>query len=168
MRLMTVVSLLLVGSQALAQGSARLGDRVRIEAPKAGYKVLVGEVSATTPDVISVKAAGYADEVAVRRADITGIHRSVESRQNKTRGAAIGGTLGLFGALSFAKAPLQPGTGTDAQKSFSARNTAIGGVVGAGLGAFIGSFIRTDDWTPIAAAANAGGVTPALGVSVRF
>jgi carbonic anhydrase/acetyltransferase-like protein (isoleucine patch superfamily) len=169
MRLLVVVLLVALCSPASGQRPVRLGDRVRIQAPRAGYRNLVGEVTATTPDVVSVKSREYVDDVAVRRADIVNIQRSIGSRTNVSRGVVIGGSLGLFSALWFAQSPPPPGSSSlDGRKTFSAKNTAIGGIVGAGLGAMVGALVRSDTWIPVSAAVSAGATTPALGFSIRF
>src|SRR5215208_3588865 len=111
-----LLSLLLCAGPLWAPGErvATLGDRVKVLAPKAGYKKITGEVVATTPDALSLRVKGAETEVPVARAQIDRLFLSVASHRNIQRGAAIGAILGLGGYLWFGPRELDatalPGT----------------------------------------------------------
>lgn len=138
-----------------------LGDRVRIVAPETGYKQLVGQVTATTPDALSLKVEGSVGEFEVSRSDILSISRSVGHRRNTVRGIRVGLPVGAFAGIWFG--PKQKTVnGAPVGGSPVPRNALTGGVGGVILGALFGSFIRSDDWVPILAQPKSAGL------SIRF
>lgn len=159
-------SLLLIvafASPLLAQSDrvVTLGDRVRIVAPETGYRKLVGDVVATTPDALSLKVDGSVGEFEVARDDILTISRSVGHTRNTLRGIRVGLPAGAFAGIFFG--PKQkPGEG-----SAVPRNALVGGVAGVIGGAIIGSFVRSDEWVPILAQPKSSGPLGA-GLSIRF
>lgn len=72
----------------------------------------------------------------------------VDQRRNKLKGALIGALA--FGAMSFAW-PVDPDFCGENTTNFCSRGEAVAGgvLVGAGIGALIGHFIKTDRFTPI-------------------
>lgn len=127
-----------------------LGDRVRIVAPETGYKQLVGQVTATTPDALSLKVDGSVGEFDVSRGDILSISRSVGHRRNTLRGLRVGLPVGAFAGIWFG--PKQKiVNGAPVGGSPVPRNALAGGVAGVMLGALFGTLIRSDDWEPILA-----------------
>lgn len=161
--LRSLVLLVAVASPLAAQPDrlVALGDRVRIVAPETGYKRLVGQVLATTPDALSLRVDGSVGEFEVARSDILSISRSVGYRRNTLRGIRIGVPVGAFAGLWFG--PKQKVVdGAPVGGSPVPRNALTGGVAGVLIGALLGSFIRSDDWVPILAQPG----TP--GLSLRF
>lgn len=143
-----------------------LGDRVRIVAPETGFKKLVGEVVATTPDALSLKVDGSVGEFEVSRADILSISRSVGHRRNTLRGIKVGLPVGAFAGIWFG--PKQKLVdGNPVAGSTVPRNALRGGIAGVILGAIIGSITRTDDWEPILARPKGAG-SPSAGLSIHF
>ncbi|MEO5567498.1 MAG: hypothetical protein ABIR92_03350 [Gemmatimonadaceae bacterium] len=159
----TLMVLFAVASPLLAQPdrAVALGDRVRIVAPETGYKQLVGQVTATTPDALSLKVDGSVGEFEVSRGDILSISRSVGHRRNTLRGIRVGLPVGAFAGIWFG--PKQKiANGAPVGGSPVPRNALAGGVAGVLLGALFGTFIRSDDWVPILAQPKSAGL------SVRF
>ena len=141
--------LVLAAVPLLAQTERRaaLGDRVRVEAPEAGYGRLTGLVTATTPDAIQVRLES-GTEVAVMREHIDAMFLSLSTRRNTTRGAVIGAVLGgavafLFGPKEVT--PTQP-AGTGKVPTINVISATVGG---AGLGALIGYYTRSDNWVAL-------------------
>lgn len=143
---------LFLASPLLAQseGAATLGDRVLVIAPESGYEKLVGRVTATTPDLISLKVDGAVGEFYVQRSQVVAIYRSIARHRRTKRGLLIGIPIGAFAGIWFG--PKAGDRSYDqSYRSPVPRNAAIGGLTGAVLGSAIGFAIRQDVWTPIRA-----------------
>jgi hypothetical protein len=125
-----------------------LGDRIRVHAPESGYEKLVGRVTATTPDAISMKVDGAAGEFHVRREQILFMYKSAGRKRNTMRGLALGAPIGLGLAIWFGPKSGSPTGGNTAYKTNVPRNAAAGAIAGALLGAGIGFTVRTDTWVP--------------------
>jgi hypothetical protein len=139
---------LFVAVPLYAQDAVALGDRVRIHAPESGYDKLVGRVTATTPDVISLKVDGAAGEFFVRREQIVFVYKSAARKRKTVRGLALGAPIGLGLGIWF-------GPKSDGERAYDAgysskvpRNAAVGAVAGAIIGAGIGFLTRADAWVP--------------------
>ena len=159
----SLMLLVAAASPLLAQPDrvVALGDRVRIVAPETGYKQLVGQVTATTPDALSLKVDGSVGEFEVSRTDILSISRSIGHRRNTLRGIRIGLPVGAFAGLWFG--PKQKVVnGAPVGGTTVPRNALTGGVAGVMLGALFGSFIRSDEWVPILPQPKSAGL------SIRF
>ena len=128
---------------AQVERKAALGDRVRIEASKAGYGRLTGEIISTTPDVLQLRLDGRTTEVAVQRAQIDELLLSVASRRNTVRGASIGALIG--GAAAFLYGPRKR-TSINDPGTRSPINTISGLIGGAAVGALVGHYTRSDSW----------------------
>jgi hypothetical protein len=139
-----ILTLLAAPLLAQTERSAALGDRVRLKAPKAGYRQLTGEVIATTPDVIQLRLDGGPTEVAVQRVEIQELLLSIASRRNAQRGAVIGTVTGAVVAFLYGPkhqdTPYSPPTRTPVINIISA---AIGG---GAIGGLIGYYTRSDTW----------------------
>lgn len=156
----SLMLLIAAASPLLAQPDrlVALGDRVRIVAPETGYKQLVGQVTATTPDALSLKVDGSVGEFEVSRSDILSISRSVGHRRNTLRGIRVGLPVGAFAGIWFG--PKQKFVNGDpVGGSPVPRNALAGGVAGVILGAVFGTFIRSDDWEPILAQPKSAGLS---------
>jgi len=141
----------LIAAPLLGQGDrvVTLGDRVRIVAPKAGYKKITGNVVSTTPDVVSISLERSPTEIAVPRDHIDRLFLSVNSRRNAGKGAILGAAVGAGFALWFGpKEGVVPGSTVETGKG-STKNLVTGAISGAALGALIGYFARTDDWVEL-------------------
>lgn len=152
-----LLALLLCAPPILAQGSrvATLGDRVKVYAPKAGYSKIIGEVVATTPDVLSLRVKGADPEVPVPRAQIDKLFLSLASHRNIGKGAALGGLLGLGAYIWFGPRELDATTPSATRQSgkISTTNLLTSTVGAAVIGGFVGNFARSDVWAPITPAA---------------
>ena len=143
-----VVLLSLLASPLLAQSDRQvtLGDRVRIVAPKAGYGQVTGNVTATTPDVLSISVGRQATEVAVPRERIDKLFLSVGGKRHTARGALLGGALGAGIAIWFGpREDSAPGTTIETGRG-SRKNLVTAAVGGVALGALIGYATKTDTW----------------------
>jgi hypothetical protein len=132
---------------AQTERRATLGDRVRLNAPDAGYRRLTGQVIATTPDALQLRLDG-GTEVAVMRAHIDEMFLSLSTRRNTTRGAVIGAIVGGVGALLYGPkqvTPTQP-AGTGKVPTINIVTAVVGG---AGVGALMGYYTRTDRWVAL-------------------
>jgi hypothetical protein len=123
-----------------------LGDRVRVVAPKAGYKKLVGRVTSTTPDALSIQLDRPATEVDVERSKIEELYLSVATRRNTLPGAAIGAMIG--GASAFLWGPKKP---LESNPTVTAGHTATRNIVSAAIGsaaigALVGYYTHRDTW----------------------
>jgi hypothetical protein len=133
-------------SPLLAQTERRaaLGDRVRIEAARAGYGRLTGQVTATTPDAIQVLLQN-GTEVAVMRQQIDRMFLSLRARRNTTRGAVLGALLVGSGTFLFGPKKVSATQPQGAGK-VPATNVVSATIAGAGVGALIGYYTRSDTW----------------------
>jgi hypothetical protein len=145
-RSILLLSLCATSLMAQTEQAVTLGDRVRILAPRAGYRQITGNVVATTPDVLSITIDRSATEVAVPRERIDKLLLSVDTKRHVPTGAFVGAALGAGLALWFGpKESTVPGSTVQAGRG-STRNLVTGTIGGAALGALIGYFARTDTW----------------------
>jgi hypothetical protein len=141
--------LVLWAAPLLAQTARRatLGDRVRVNAPDAGYRRLTGQVIATTPDALQLRLDG-GTEVAVMREHIDKMFLSLNTRRNTTRGAVIGAMIGGVAAFLYGPKQItanqQPGSG-----KVPTINIVTAAVGGAGAGALMGYYTRSDLWVAL-------------------
>lgn len=153
----SLLALSLSAAPLLAQGTrvATLGDRVKVYAPKAGYKKITGQVVATTPDVLSLRVKGAESEVPVARAQIDQLYLSLGSRSNIKRGAGLGGLVGLTAYMLFGPRELDATTpaATTQSNKISTTNLVTSTVGGAVIGGLVGNFARSDLWLRITPAA---------------
>ena len=141
--------LMLWAAPLLAQTVRRatLGDRVRVTAPDAGYDRLIGQVIATTPDALQLRLDG-GTEVAVMREQIDMMFLSLSTRRHTTRGAVVGGVIAGMAAFLYGPKQLSPNQapGTGKVPTINIVTAAVGG---AGVGALIGYYTRTDRWVSL-------------------
>jgi hypothetical protein len=151
------MALLFCAAPLLAQGSrvANLGDRVKVYAPKAGYKKITGQVVATTPDILSLRVKGAESEVPVARAQIDQLYLSLGSHSNIRRGIGLGALAGLTAYMLFGPRELDATTpaATTQSNKISTTNLVTSTVGGAVIGGFVGNFARSDVWLRITPAA---------------
>jgi hypothetical protein len=152
-----LLALFLCAAPLLAQGGrvATLGDRVKVHAPKAGYKKITGEVVATTPDILSLRVKGADSEVPVARTQIDQLYLSLGSHANVRRGIGLGALAGLTAYMLFGPRELDattPGATTQSNK-ISTTNLVTSTAGGAVIGGLIGSLARSDIWVRITPAA---------------
>jgi hypothetical protein len=148
--------LAVVAGPALAQNAriATIGDRVRVVAPQSGHRTLVGVVTATTPDFLSLNVDGSVGEFSVRRDQIRAIDLSETTRRHAVRGAVVGGLAGLVVAHLFGpKKDAIQGIPNEVGSTTTTKNLITGTVTGAAFGALAGRFVKTDVWLPISPAA---------------
>lgn len=137
------------------------GVRVRITGPcladlpsgPAQCAIVLGRLRSWTPDTVVVQQRSGADR-AVFRGDVKRVDVSDGIRSRKLLGTAVGAGVGL--AVGFAARCTSEGTG-DSQsldyfgctilRSFFVPVTTL---VGAGLGLFVGSLIRSERWVSLA------------------
>jgi hypothetical protein len=141
--------LLLAATPLAAQGVPVVpGDRIRVHAPASGYDRLTGEVTETTPDLISMKVDGAAGEFYVRREQILLLYKSASRHRNTRKGIAGGAVVGAALGMWFG-----PKGGERAfDESYTPpvlRNAAIGGLAGALIGAGAGFLKRSDRWVHV-------------------
>ena len=178
-RTLLVLSLV---SLAAAQGSQAQQDTTglvpgrRIRVHQQDNHTLVGNfASMDSASLALVTTAG--DTVQVPRGDIAGLDLSQGSKSNAGKGALTGLLIGAAGGalIGVASSSADDGDFID----FSAGEYAVGigavfGVLGAGVGALIGSGSRSDKWAPTAwptlsvLPAGPDGHRVALGVQLRF
>ena len=144
-----LVLLLLPASLAAQMRSVRIDDRVRIYAPRAGYDRITGSVASTTPDVIGLKIDKLTPEIGIARDQIDQIFISIASRRNVAKGAFIGAILGGGGAFVFGPKSSSPQAPTIESGHGSTKNVVTGTLLGAGIGAFIGYYARSDTWLKV-------------------
>jgi len=130
---------------AQTERTAALGDRVRISAPKAGYRRLTGNIIGTTPDVLQLRLEGGPTEVAVQRTQITELLLSINTRRNTIRGVFFGTLTGAAIAYLYGPKPQRAAyeTGTGRTPTINIISGAVGG---AAIGGLIGHYTRSDLW----------------------
>lgn len=142
--------MLLVAAPLAAQpaGSVIPGDRIRVHAPASGYDKLVGRVTQTTPDLISMRVDGAAGEFYVRREQILFLYKSASRHRNTRKGMVAGVVIGAGLGMWFG-----PKGGERAfDESYTPpvlRNAAIGGLAGGLIGAGAGFLKRSDRWVHV-------------------
>jgi hypothetical protein len=146
----SVLLMLACAAPIAAQSRAiALGDRVKVFAPKAGYPRVIGTVAATTPDVLAVKQDRSMTEIPMPRFQIEELYLSTDSHSNVMKGTFIGAALFAGGAIWFGpRAPTRQAPGIESGR-VSTQNVVVGAAVGAGFGALIGHFVRTDTWVRV-------------------
>jgi hypothetical protein len=131
-----------------AQEEAGVGSRIRILLPPPASDLLVGTLVESRPDSLRVETAS-GDVLAVSRTAINRLQVSRGRHSKAGLGALIGLATGLGGGLV---------AGTIAHRETQFINittggvvliTALGGAVGAGLGALIGSAFKADRWETV-------------------
>ena len=131
----------------------KAGDRVRVMAPSVSGSPFVGTFAAVEADSLVVH-----DSVDIWRLSLASVEQVDLSRGRKSH-TLLGAGIGFLVGGGVAVALLYTGGSTslcDQSANQDAMNpgeciglTALGGVAGAGLGAIIGGFIRTERWQGI-------------------
>jgi len=128
----------------------RVGDRVRLSvvpvagptAEASGPKRLVGSLMRLTADSAAVYDDERAETVAVALDAVRGIEISHGRHGHGGRGALIGLAAGLAGGVA------SESSGGD-YKGLAVGALGLGGaLVGTGVGALVGSLIRSERWGP--------------------
>ena len=146
---MMILAVCCAASSAAQSRPITLGDRVRVLAPKAGYPSLTGTVVSTTPDVLALTPDRSTTEVAVARNQIDRLYRSIATRTNTAKGTFIGAVLFGGGAIWFGPKSSTRTAPTIESGSGSTRNVIVGAAIGAGFGALIGHFVKSDTWVSV-------------------
>lgn len=129
---------------AMADESPKVGDRVRITAPKASSDAFEGTLTRINDKSLTILSS--ADKVS--REIPLSIIESVEIARGKTSrmrggaiaGAAIGGGLGLM-------ASNPPSSAT--KFGIDAGSMLVGVAAGGAIGALVGGMLTTDQWIPV-------------------
>jgi len=140
----------------MAQVAPSAGDRVRLQSPDS--VVLVGVISAVTPESIVFRENGTDLEVVIPLAEAAGLERSLGRR--RSFGKYFWGTVGLSAAVGglgyglswspctetgFLACFLEPDSRTEA----FGWGLAGGTLVGVPLGVIIGLGVRSEEWEPL-------------------
>jgi hypothetical protein len=133
--------------------SVKAGDRVRVMAPSVSVSPFVGTFVAIEADSLVVH-----DSVHTWRLSLASVEQ-VDFSQGRKSHTLLGAGIGFLVGGGVAVALLYTGGSTslcDQSANQDAMNsgeciglTALGGLAGAGLGAIIGGFIRTERWQGI-------------------
>ncbi len=116
-----------------------VGERVRVTARELDVDRYDGRVAALTPDTLTV------DSLAIPIAVLTRLDVHRGRKGNASLGASIGMFSGGAGFLVLSLATCEDGFIFD-KGECTAFGALFGLVAGAGLGAIIGAFVRTDRW----------------------
>lgn len=166
-----------LAASAQREGSAAVGDRVRIRAPESGYETVVGRVVSTDAHRIHVKVEGANGLFYMRRDLIEHIDVSVQRRRHVLGGMAIGGLNGIFFGVGLSGMKTNEDSPGLSKRTRSPAMTGaiVGALVGTTLGGVGGFFLRTDDWRAISNNEIATGLSPhpvprrtGLGLSIPF
>ena len=142
------------------------GVRVRVTAPDCGLRSEATDFRAFRADTLVLETT----ECAL--ASVTRLDVSRGQKSNAVVGFFVGAGLGLVGSLAVCNF-------TDTCQVFSDNDVrgdvvAVTAAMGAGVGAIVGYFIKTDSWEEVPLERLRVGLTPqrdgrfALGFSVRF
>ena len=126
------------------------GDVIRVQRMDGRAKWVAGAVVGGNSDSIRFVAARSTDTTAVALADLRRWEVSRGTRRRTGRGALHGLFYGAFtSGLAAMMVPAPEASGMSAG-GFYGVVAAAGGVLGAGVGALIGSRQRTHRWEPVA------------------
>jgi hypothetical protein len=149
----------------------RRGTRVRVFAPSIDRRGLVGNLVALARDTLAILPSGRPDTVLVAFPDITRLEESVRQHSRTLEFAGIGLLVGAAGGaiMGLARGADDP-TWWERSNSGEARINAVGfGIVGAIVGAVIGSNHPTELWAPLRlSAGNRVGLSPRCGSRVAL
>jgi hypothetical protein len=172
----------LLGSDAFAQHTVAIGDRVRVTL-RDGTEPVIGTITRHTAERLVLASRGRQDSIAlplrtVERIDLSRGRSPAWSRA--LMGGAIGGTIGaLSGALAgpfvmnrecLTLRKTSDDLATCGHALFDGDQRAKAAVVGSIAGAIIGSFVAlvtgSERWENVTALPGPDGVT--VGMSLRF
>lgn len=135
------------------------GDRVRIHG--AG-SAIVGEFSGMVGDTVVLKTVAGSQEIPRDR--ITGVEISVGRKGNALSGMLIGTGVGVVTGLMVDAGGDDSSTSSIgdrvADEMFGTAGILLLGVIGAGVGALIGHFVKTDQWAESSLAMPSIGLVP--------
>ena len=161
----------------VADTSVAPGDTVRVTAPSMDMDDSVGTVAALETDRLTVQVEERADALSVPLADVTKLKVRRGQKSNAGKGALIGLGVGaaagvITALLSCADSQCDWDNAGDDVTGYTAVVLGAGGaLLGAGIGAIIGSSIKTDRWESVPLDNIRVSLTPStplgLGVAVR-
>lgn len=161
-----LIGFCVAGPELGAQGGLREGVRVRVEAP--GAPRVTGVVHAVTPDSIVLFAEPGATRLGIPRSAISRLEVSQgrSASDGAKKGALWGG--GIFGGLGLIMAALidsDTSNPTNDQYGSSGFTSPYAvavliGAEGAGIGAIIGGFVKSEKWDTV-------NVRPMVGMGVN-
>ncbi len=133
-----------------AQGAVRwpAGERVRIVSTELGRRELTGQLLAMDAETLLVKVASHPEPLRLRRSSVERFAVRRGTRGHAGTGAAIG-----FLGLTFPCVLLAAVTGDAEGSALAAHPAQVVGVCvayGAGVGALLGSAVRTERWERVA------------------
>lgn len=156
-----------------------LGDRVRVWAPSVGVESMVGTVLALRPDTIVIEDGRHV-VLAISSVTKLEVSRGTRSRARTggmvglIAGAAAGAVICIASECSIISGSAESELLEDERLSSLALATALGGLVGYGLGVLIGSTMKVDIWEEIplrllrVSIVPSSGGKPSVGLSVKL
>lgn len=143
-----------LAQRAAAQGAAiAAGARVRITTDSAPAWPVVGSLLSATRDSVRVRLLPSSEPTSLANERIQTLAVSAGRHGHAVQGLIIGSASGLvIGAVGgYASGDDPPQTFMGMTKGEKARlAAAVLGVVGAGAGALIGHFVKTEEWRTVA------------------
>ncbi len=137
----------------VADTSIAPGDTVRVTAPSMDMDDSIGTVAALETDTLTVKVEERADALYVPLADITKLEVRHGQRSRAGKGALIGLGVGAAAGVTLAFVACAGkecySDSNDATGVVALIFGAGGALLGAGIGAIIGSSIKTDRWESV-------------------